>query len=113
LNLIKDCPVVQDNVKLAEEIFGHDIAILKGKAIRKKPKPVIHDTIAVPKALKLAQEDVTLCIDTFFVSRMPFLYTTFDKIHYRTSKWVPDRESSTYRTYLKVVFMLEDLQHQR
>jgi hypothetical protein len=104
LNLIKGCPVVQDDVKLAEEIFGHDIAILKGKTIRKKPKPVIHDTIAVPKALKLAQEEVTLCIDTFFVNRMTFLHTISDRIHYRTSQWVPDRESSTYRTYLEVVF---------
>jgi hypothetical protein len=59
LNLIKDCPVVQDDVKLTEDIFGRDIAILKGKSTRKKPKPVTHDTIAVPKALKLAQEDVT------------------------------------------------------
>jgi hypothetical protein len=92
--------VVQDNVKLAEEIFGRDIAILKGKTTRKKPKPVIHDTIPVPKALKSAQEEVTLCIDTFFVNRMPFLHTISDKIHYRTSQWVPDRESSTYRTYL-------------
>jgi hypothetical protein len=54
---------------------------------------VIHDTIAVPKALKSAQEDITLCINTFFV-----------KFHYRTSQWVPDHESSTYRTYLEVVF---------
>jgi hypothetical protein len=79
--------VVQDNVKLAEEIFGRDIAILKGKTTRKKPKPVIHDTIAVPKALKSAQEEVTLSIDTFFVNRLPFLHTISDKIHYRTSQW--------------------------
>jgi hypothetical protein len=104
LNLIKDCPVVQDDVKLAEDIFGRDMAILKGKSTRKKPKPVIHDTIAVPKALKSAQEDITLCIGTFFVNRMPFLHTISDKIHYRTSQWVPDCESSTYRTYLKDVF---------
>jgi hypothetical protein len=38
LNLIKDCPVVQDDVKLAEEIFGRNIAILKGKSTRKKPQ---------------------------------------------------------------------------
>jgi hypothetical protein len=62
---------------------------------------VIHYTIAVSKALKSAQEEG---IDTFFVNRMPFLHTISDKIHYRTSQWVPDCESSTYRTYLGVVF---------
>jgi hypothetical protein len=59
--------VVQDYVKLAEDIFGRDIAITKVKSTSKKPKPVIHDTMAVPKALKSAQEYLTLCIDTFFV----------------------------------------------
>jgi hypothetical protein len=58
LNLIKDCPVVQDDEKLAKDMFVHNIAIpLKGKSTRKKPKPVIHDTIAVPKALMLLLKD--------------------------------------------------------
>jgi hypothetical protein len=70
LNLIKDCPVVQEDVKLAKMIFGKDVAIIKGRTTRKKTKPVIQDTIEVPKALKLAQKDVTLCIDTFFVNKM-------------------------------------------
>jgi hypothetical protein len=96
--------VVQDDVKLAEDIFGCDIAILKGKTIRRQHKPVIHDTIAVPKALKSAQEEVTLCINTFFVNRMTFLHTISNKIHYRTSQWVPYCEASTYRVYLEVVF---------
>jgi hypothetical protein len=98
LNLIKDCLVVQEDVKLAKMIFGRDVAIIKGKTTRKK------DTIEVPKALKLAQKDVTLCINTFFVNKMLFLHTISDKIHYRTSQWVPDRETKTYRQYLEVVF---------
>jgi hypothetical protein len=85
-------------------IFGKDVAIIKGKTTRKKPKPVIQDTIKVPKALKLAQKDVTLCIDTFFINMMLFLHTISNKIHYRTSQWVPDWEAKTYRQYLEVVF---------
>jgi hypothetical protein len=69
-------------------IFGKDVAIVKGKTTRKKPKLVIHNTIEVPKALKLAQKDVTLCIDTFFVNKMPFLHTISDKIHSWTLQWV-------------------------
>jgi hypothetical protein len=30
--MIKHCPVVQDDVILAEDIFGKDVAIIKGKA---------------------------------------------------------------------------------
>jgi hypothetical protein len=104
--MIKDCPVVQDDVILAEKIFGKDVAILKGTTTRTKPKPkpVIHDIIAVPKALKMAQKNVTLCIGTFFVSKMLFLHTISDKIHYCTSQWIPDQEAETYKTYLEEVF---------
>jgi hypothetical protein len=56
--------------------------------------------------LKEAQKDVTICIDTFFVNKMPFLHTILERIHYRTSQWIPDRETSTYQEYLAVVFKL-------
>jgi hypothetical protein len=104
LNMIKDCPVVEEDIILAEKIFGKDVAVIKGKTTRSTPKPVLQDTVAVPKALKEAQRDVTLCIDTFYVNKMAFLHTISDKIHYRTSQWIPDRESGTYRRYLEVVF---------
>jgi hypothetical protein len=104
LNMIKDCPVVQRDIDLAQKIFGKDIAVLKGKATRTAPKQVIHDTIEIPKALREAQHKVTLCIDTFFVNKMPFLHTISQNIHYRTSQWIPNRENQTYRKYLEVVF---------
>jgi hypothetical protein len=97
--MIKDCPVVQDDVVLAEKIFGEDVAIIKGKTTRAKPKPGIHDITAVPKALKMAQKSVILCIDTFFVNTMSFLHTISD-----TSQWILDWEAETFKTYLKEVF---------
>jgi hypothetical protein len=78
LNLIKDCPAVQTDLYLAEKSFGKDVAVLKGKLVRSKPKQVIHNTIEVPRALKEAQSQVTLCIDTFFVNKMAF-FTPFRK----------------------------------
>jgi hypothetical protein len=44
---INDCTVVQDVVVLAEKIFGKDIAILKGKTVCDKPKPVVHDIVHI------------------------------------------------------------------
>jgi hypothetical protein len=82
LNMIKDCPVVKEDVALSKKIFAKDVAILKGKTTRTKPKPIIHDAIAIPKALKMAQKEVTLCVDTFFIDKIPFLHTISDQIHY-------------------------------
>jgi hypothetical protein len=50
MNAIKDCPVVENDIVLAEKIFGKDIAVLKGKITRQKPVPVIHDMVAIPGA---------------------------------------------------------------
>ena len=41
MNTIKDCPVIEADIKLAEAIFGKDMAILKGKTTRRKTTPVI------------------------------------------------------------------------
>jgi hypothetical protein len=103
LNMIKDCPVVKEDVVLAKKFFGKDKAVFKGKTTMTRPKPVIHVTIEIPKALKMAQKEVMLCVNTFFVNKMPFIHTISDRIHYRTSQWVPDREAITYWKYLKVV----------
>ena len=32
MNLLKNCPVSSDDVKLAQKIFGKDVAVLKGKS---------------------------------------------------------------------------------
>jgi hypothetical protein len=65
MNSIKDCPVVEGDIKLAEAIFGKDVAILKGKTIRKKLVPVVHNTVKIPRELVQAQYEVTVAIDTF------------------------------------------------
>jgi hypothetical protein len=44
--------VVQDDIVLAEKIYGKDIAIFKGKTVQNKPKPVVHDIVHIPSELK-------------------------------------------------------------
>jgi hypothetical protein len=102
LDMIKDCPVIKEYLILAEKVFRKDAAILKWKTTRTTVKPVLQDTLAVPKALKEAQRNVILCVHTFFV-KMPFLHTISNRIHYSKSQWNPDREVKTYSQYLEVV----------
>ena len=43
MNLVKNCPITTDDVRLAEKIFGPDIGTIKGKMVRRKPLPVVKD----------------------------------------------------------------------
>jgi hypothetical protein len=43
LNLLKDCPVTNDDIKTAHTIFGPDLATIRGKTVWRKPTRVITD----------------------------------------------------------------------
>jgi hypothetical protein len=43
MNTIKSCPGTVADVDLAEMIFGKDVATTRGKTLRQRPTPVVHD----------------------------------------------------------------------
>ena len=100
MNSIQDCPVTVEDVDMAERIFGKDIASIKGKSTRSKPKSAVHHTVAIPPELVKIQHNVDLCIDTIFVNEMPFLTSISKRIMYRTAQWIPNRELETYEVAL-------------
>ena len=51
MNAIANVPINTKDVDLAEEIFGPDLGILKGKTTREKPLPMVRNTIEVPSEL--------------------------------------------------------------
>jgi hypothetical protein len=75
MNSIKDCPVTEQDFDLAVQIYGPDMASLKGKATRRKPSQVVEEVVSLPAELINAQRDVVLSIDTTFVNGMAFLTT--------------------------------------
>ena len=51
MNLIKNNPITNDDVKIAANIFGPDVSTIKSKTTRRRPLPVIDDYIEIPRAL--------------------------------------------------------------
>ena len=117
-NMIKNCPITEDDIDVAEKVFGKDIATLKGKSVRTKPISVKNDVVVIPKALKLQHEKVVLCADIMFIQGIPFLTTISKKLCYRTIEPIVGRSTKSmiaafdnvFRIYNRAGFTIAELQ---
>jgi hypothetical protein len=50
-NLLNDCPVTNSDIVNAHTIFGPDLANLRGKMVRRKPKHVNTELVDIPRSL--------------------------------------------------------------
>jgi hypothetical protein len=76
LNMLKDCPITNDDIANANKICGTDLATIRGKTVRRRPKRVITDYVNIPRTLVDANQRVTLAADvmlsTWFHSWYPY-----------------------------------------
>ncbi len=82
-NSIKDNPVTEEDIKIAEDIFGPEVAVMKGRNTRSRPTPVTQDYIAVPKKLMKIHNNVHLFMDIMYVNELPFLTCISKNIMFR------------------------------
>ncbi len=98
LNLLKDCPVTNDDIKNAHAIFGPDLAFIRGKTVWRKPTRVVTDYVDILWALIDIYSWVTVAMDGMFVNRILFLVSVSQiinfiqlNIHHKscTQPWLP------------------------
>jgi hypothetical protein len=106
MNAIQDCPVTLDDIALAEQIFGKDVASLKGKTTREKPEQVIDEIVEIPSELMLAQHNVKLFIDTCFVNGLLFLATILKHIKFHRASHLMSRTIQGYTDILLKILAL-------
>ena len=51
LNMLKDCPITNDDIKNANKKFGMDLATIRGKTVRRRPKRVITEYVNILRLL--------------------------------------------------------------
>ena len=72
-NLLPNCPIIHDDIKVAEHIFGQDIGGIKGKTVQCPPNHYETNLKPIPMLVHKWYQKVTVCADIMFVNGLPFL----------------------------------------
>jgi hypothetical protein len=101
--LITNCPVTVQDVHNANQIFGLDLANLRGKTTRTKPEHVRVDYEEIPRDFIEMHKYVTLVADMLFVNGLPFLVTSLRGISLITEEFLPLRTAKLLALTLEQV----------
>ena len=100
---ILNCPVTVEDLRRAEIIFGPDIAFLKGHSTD-SPNGDVHVRTLIPSPLPphIAEHhsNLTLCVDFFYVQRIPFIHCISRDIRYRHTFAVDNRLRETMSAFV-------------
>ena len=93
--MIKNCPIATSDIERMTKIWGKDIAVLKGKTVRRTPRKIPTEIFEIPKELYENCSKVQLHMDTFYICQMAFLATIGHPMYYRTCVSMNDSEANT------------------
>jgi hypothetical protein len=102
-NLLKNNPVGPQDVDVALKICGPNVALLKGKTVRKTAPVVRLDIVEVPKEIRRLHRRVTLSIDIFVVNSIPYFATLSMKNSFLSVTHLSNRKIPTIFRALKAM----------
>ena len=94
LNMLKDCPVTNDDILNAHTIFGPDLASIRGETVRRKPTHVLTNYVDVPRNFIQFNQLVTLLADIMFFNGVSFLVSALRSINLIMIENAPCRMAS-------------------
>ena len=87
--------VIHEYIKLAEDIFGPSVSILKCKKVCTKPKLVEDNIKGVPHVILGRYKKVTLGADVMFSNKIRLFVTIYEQIQFGTVEAVTKDKATT------------------
>ena len=94
-NMIKNCPITRRDVMMAEDIFGVNVNIVKGKSVRRQPVHIREDILPVPPEILQRYGEVTLSIDVYHINGVRFFRSIARHLMFRITQPIADAKAST------------------
>jgi hypothetical protein len=105
-NTITNCLVTTTAITNARNIFGKDLASVRGKTVQWTPAPVVGDYVAVPKGVIEKNKTVTLAANVFFVDGIAFLLTVSRNIKFIMAKHVATHTAKSLSKHLDCIIQV-------
>lgn len=74
------------DVMIAEDIFGKDVGILKGKTVSKTPNSVNYELVDIPAHIIQHYKEVRVAADLMFINKISFLTIISRYINFCTTE---------------------------
>ena len=107
-NMIKNCPIDSTDVSNARAIFGPDLASVRGKTVRRKPKSIVEEYTMVPKELVSQHKFISIAAGVFFVNGIAFLLALAMKLKFVTVEHNPVHTAKSLVKHFKHVLQVYD-----
>jgi hypothetical protein len=91
--MISNCPVTANAVTNAHQIFGPDLAGVRGRSVRRPLESVATNYVQIPRAIIEQHQLVTLAVDVMFVNGVPFLVSVARGLNLVTAEFTPSRRA--------------------
>ena len=99
---ILNCPVTKADAQRANIFYGPDLAYLKGKTTDHPASPHVATQVFSPLPGDIAKHhsSITLCLDFFYVQRLPFIHAISQKVGYRQAVIVSNCTKETMLSFI-------------